>query len=267
MTPKDSHPQKCSCGFHNKEWPLCGAGWRAACAQDIKNLAPLPLFRGHQATNEVARTTCWISCQRSDTSAPFLPILRAFESPMAIAYLRLFTVPPLPPLPPFRVRRVNTSPSRLPPLREAYSGRSPEDEGLGASPSGVSACSARTRRIRTSKASGRKGFVTKGRWRYSARSNAGLLVMKTNGIPSVSSILAIGNTIPSPRLISSNAKSTLFRREHLACFRYGSLRSYHRIPRILDDPHEFHCEKVFVFDDENARHDQASPPNPTRFNV
>jgi len=85
--------------------------------------------------------------------------------------------------------------------------------------------------------------------------------------PACVRILAIGNTIPSPRLISSNAKSTLFRREHLACFRYGSLRSYHRISRILDDPHEFHCEKVFIFDDENARHDQASLPHPARFNV
>src|SRR3954466_13652193 len=33
----------------------------------------------------------------------FFPFLRASESPMAIACLRLFTFPPLPPLPRFRV--------------------------------------------------------------------------------------------------------------------------------------------------------------------
>ena len=145
--------------------------------------------------------------------------------------------------------------------REAYSGRSPEDDGLGASPSGASACSARTRRIRTSKASGRKGFVTKGRWRYSAGSNAGLLVMKTNGIPSVSSILAIGNTIPSPRLISSNAKSTPFDASTWrvsATGRSGPTTEYPASSTIhmSSIARKFSSSTMRM----HARHDQASPP-------
>jgi len=39
----------------------------------------------------------------------FLPFLRASERPMAIACLRLFTVPPLPPLPRLRVPRLRLS--------------------------------------------------------------------------------------------------------------------------------------------------------------
>src|ERR1700684_882935 len=51
----------------------------------------------------------------------FFPFLRAFERPMAIACLRLFTFPPLPPRPlfavPFLKRRISLLTS-LPELRE-----------------------------------------------------------------------------------------------------------------------------------------------------
>jgi hypothetical protein len=48
-----------------------------------------------------------------DLRGTFLPFLRASESPIAIACLRLFTFPPRPPLPRFKVPRLRLCIARL----------------------------------------------------------------------------------------------------------------------------------------------------------
>jgi hypothetical protein len=52
----------------------------------------------------------WLTRIRHDAAfrGTRLPFLRAFESPIAIACLRLFTFPPLPPLPLLAVPRLNS---------------------------------------------------------------------------------------------------------------------------------------------------------------
>ena len=112
--------------------PVCHHGAGDARANDQKSVL-MSVLRRRCGTRGAARdcqierpvlrsldfvTTAELSCARVPQRflrGTFLPFLRAFERPMAIACLRLFTLPPLPPRPlfavPFLYRRISRSTS------------------------------------------------------------------------------------------------------------------------------------------------------------